>query len=109
LVEDRLKKRFFYSGDTGPTEETWAKIGNSQIHCLIIEVSFPDTMKDTALMTGHLTAGLLKEEISKIMPLPSRICITHTKPQYSKVIRNELKRLKLKNMSILRDGEIIRV
>jgi cAMP phosphodiesterase len=109
LVEDRHKKRFFYSGDTGPTEATWRKIGNKQIHCLIIEVSFPDKMKDTALLTGHLTAGLLKEELSKIKPMPERIYITHTKPQYSKVIRNELRNLKMKNMGILRDGEIIRV
>jgi ribonuclease BN (tRNA processing enzyme) len=108
-VEDRHKKRFFYTGDTGPTEATWRKIGNKQLHCLIIEVSFPDKMKDTALLTGHLTAGLLKEELSKIRPMPERIYITHTKPQYSKVIRNELRNLKMKNMSILRDGEIIRV
>ncbi|HXX80823.1 MAG TPA: 3',5'-cyclic-nucleotide phosphodiesterase [Thermodesulfovibrionales bacterium] len=109
LVEDRHKRRFFYSGDTGPTEGTWTKIGNTQIHCLIIEVSFPDKMKDTALLTGHLTAGLLKEEISKIRFMPERIYITHTKPQYSEIIRNELKGLKMKNVSILRDGEIIRV
>jgi hypothetical protein len=66
-------------------------------------------MKDTALMTGHLTAGLLREEISKIRLMPERIYITHTKPQYSKVIRNELKGLRMKNMTILRDGEIIKV
>ena len=109
LVEDRHSKRFFYSGDTGPTEKTWSKIGNTRIHCLIIEVSFPDKMKDTALMTGHLTAGLLREEISKIRLMPERICITHTKPQYSRIIRGELKALALKNLSVLRDGEIIRV
>jgi len=109
LVEDLHKKRFFYSGDTGPTERTWAKIGNTQIHCLIIEVSFPDKMKDTALMTGHLSAGLLGEEISKIRLRPKRIYITHTKPQYSRIIRNEIKGLGMKNVSILRDGQIISV
>ena len=109
LVEHRHKRRFFYSGDTGPTETTWANIGNTRIHCLIIEVSFPDKMKDTALMTGHLTAGLLKEEISKIRFMPERIYITHTKPQYSKIIRSELRRLGMKNMSVLRDGQTIRV
>lgn len=109
LVEDRHKRRFFYSGDTGPTKGTWTKIGDTQIHCLIIEVSFPDKMKETALMTGHLTAGLLKEEIAKIRLMPERIYITHTKPQYSKIIRNELKAFRMNNMSVLRDGEIIRV
>jgi ribonuclease BN (tRNA processing enzyme) len=109
LVEDRHRKRFFYSGDTGPTEKTWTKIGNTRIHCLIIEVSFPDKMRDTALMTGHLTAGLLKEEISKIRVMPERIYITHTKPQYAKTIRDELRGLRMNNMRILRDGEIIRI
>jgi len=51
----------------------------------------------------------LKKEVSKIRLMPERIYITHTKPQYAKVIRKELKNLKMKNMSILRDGEIIRV
>lgn len=109
LVEDRHKRRFFYSGDTGPTESTWGKIGHIQIHCLIIEVSFPDSMKDTALMTGHLTAGLLKEELLRIKPRPKRIYITHTKPQYSRIIKNELKNLKMENLSVLKDGEIITV
>ncbi len=109
LVEARGGKRMFYTGDTGPTGGTWKKIGKRQIHCLIIEVSFPNKMKDIALMTGHLTSSLLKEELSGMQLMPERVYITHTKPQYSQVIRHEIKNLKLKNLKLLRDGEIIRI
>lgn len=109
LVEDSNKKRFFYSGDTGPTDATWEKIGNRQIHCLIIEVSFPNKMEETAIMTGHLTAHLLKEELSKIERMPQRICITHTKPQYFKTIKTELENLKMKNLRLLKEGDLIKV
>ena len=109
LVEDDAGKRLFYTGDTGPTQNTWKKIGSRKIHCLIIEVSFPDKMRDTALTTGHLTASLLREEIDKIRELPAKIYVTHTKPQYFKKIRTEIAALKMKNLRLLRDGEVIRV
>jgi ribonuclease BN (tRNA processing enzyme) len=109
LVEDRDKKRFFYTGDTGPTQATWKKIGKRQIHCLIIEVSFPNKMKEIALMTGHLTSALLKEEISGMQLMPEKIYITHTKPQYSQVIKDEVKELRLKNLRLLKDGQLITI
>ncbi|MCL5024186.1 MAG: 3',5'-cyclic-nucleotide phosphodiesterase [Nitrospirae bacterium] len=109
LVEDEKGKRFFYSGDTGPTADTWKKIGKKQIHCLIIEVSFPNRMEETALVTGHLTTRLLKEELSGITPSPEKIFITHSKPQYYGAIRGELGRLGMKNLRILRDGETITI
>jgi len=109
LVEDSRAKRFFYTGDTGPTGATWKKIGRRHIHCMIIEVSFPNKMEETALMTGHLTTRLLREEISKMGRMPERICITHTKPQYIKTIRDELAGLHMNNLRLLRDGDIIRI
>lgn len=109
LVEDSRGKRFFYTGDTGPTGATWKKIGDRQIHCMIIEVSFPNTMEEIAIKTGHLTTRLLKEELSTMGRMPERICITHTKPQYIKSVRSELEGLHLKNLRLLRDGDIIRI
>lgn len=109
LVEDRRGRRFFYTGDTGPSSKTWKKMAGTKIHCLIIDVSFPDSMKDLAIKAGHLTAGLLKEELQKIRPEPDRIYVTHPKPQYIRTIRTELNRLKMKNLTILRDGDVIRI
>jgi cAMP phosphodiesterase len=61
LVEDRRKRRFFYTGDTGPTAHTWEKVGEKKIHCLMIEVSFPNRMEKVALKTGHLTPQFIGE------------------------------------------------
>jgi ribonuclease BN (tRNA processing enzyme) len=109
LVEDNRRRRFFYTGDTGPTDSTWEKIGERKIHCLIIEVSFPNRMQKIALETGHLTPQLLQEELLKIKPDPERIFIIHIKPQYLKNIQIELQRLHIKNLKLLRDGETIKV
>lgn len=109
LVEDKKGKRFFYTGDTGPTPLTWKKIGNRKLHCLIIDVSFPNSMRDMAIRTGHLTPELLKEEIPKMPQVPEQIYITHPKPQYFKTIKTEVNRLKMTNIRILKEGEIIRV
>ena len=107
LVEDKKRRRFFYTGDTGPSGETWKNLGRKEIHCLIIEATFPNRMKETALKTGHLTPRLLKKELSKMKPVPKRIYVTHAKPQYLRTISLELRRLKISNLRLLRDGESI--
>ena len=109
LIEDRKKRRFFYTGDTGPFDTVWEKIGEKQLHCLIIEVSFPNKMGRMALITGHLTPNLLKEELSKISIPPKKIYITHPKPQYLNTIRAELEGLDMNNLRLLKDGETITV
>jgi len=109
LVEDGKGRRIFYTGDTGPSPDTWKKLKNKRIHCLIIDVSFPSGMRELALRTGHLTPDLLKEELARIKPLPGHIFITHPKPQYSKKIEREVDGLKLRNVRILKDGDTIRV
>jgi len=109
LVESVNSKRFFYTGDTGPTDTTWKKIGDRKIDCLIIETSFPNKMRDLAKITGHMTPQLLKEELLKLRKAPDRIYITHPKPQHLKTIKAELQKLKINNLSILKDGETIRI
>jgi ribonuclease BN (tRNA processing enzyme) len=109
LVEDKGKRRFFYTGDTGPTDSTWEKIGKKQIHSLIIEVSFPSRMEKIALGTGHLTPKLLRRELLKIKPHPEKIFVIHIKAQYLETIKRELQELKIKNLRTLREGEIIDV
>jgi ribonuclease BN (tRNA processing enzyme) len=107
LVEDKKKRRFFYTGDTGPSGETWKSLEKNEIHCLIIEVTFPNQMEETALKTGHLTPRLLKKELLKMKPAPKKIYVTHAKPQYLRTISLELRRLKISNLRLLRDGESI--
>jgi ribonuclease BN (tRNA processing enzyme) len=109
LVEDGKKRRFFYTGDTGPTDSTWEAIGGRQIHCLIIEASFPNRMEEIAIRTGHLTPRLLKKEVLKIRSNPERIFVTHIKPQYFKTIKSELQKLNIQGLRLLKDDQTIQI
>jgi ribonuclease BN (tRNA processing enzyme) len=109
LVEDGKQRRFFYTGDTGPFDSWWEEIGQKQIHCLITEVSFPNRMRKMAITSGHMTAGLLKQQLAKIDVQPERVYITHPKPQYLETIKKELDALEMDNLSLLSDGEVITI
>jgi ribonuclease BN (tRNA processing enzyme) len=109
LVEDGRKRRLFYTGDTGPSNDLWGRIGERQLHCLIIEVSFPNRMGKMAIETRHLTPQLLERELSKIRRIPERILITHLKPKHAQTIKTELQKLRIKNLKLLRDEEIIEI
>ncbi len=109
LVEDERRKSFFYTGDTGPTDKTWEKIGDKVIHSLIIDVSFPDRMEDIAIKTGHLTPKLLKKELLKIKNPPEKVYITHIKSQYMRSIELDIQRLGIENLVLLKGGEIITI
>ena len=109
LVEDQKKRRFFYTGDTGPLDATWKRLGEKQVHCLIVEASFPNRMEEIAITTGHLTPALLKRELLRMKAMPERIYVTHLKPQFYKIIKTEIQKLGIKNISLLKEGEIIRV
>lgn len=93
-----------YTGDTGPTFEFWKHV--SGVDALIVEVSFPDSMEELALLTKHLTCSLLKTELAKIETLPRRILITHPKPQYYDIIRQEVDALAIPGIELLHDGTV---
>ncbi len=97
-------KTLVYTGDTGPTEEIWKYCSGADV--LIVEVSFPDSMKELAQLTKHLTASMLVEELAKIDVLPNRILITHPKPQYYDLIHKEVAALAIAGAELLRDGSV---
>jgi ribonuclease BN (tRNA processing enzyme) len=104
VIEDRRGRRLLYTGDTGPTSAIWRET-EAPVHCAVVEVSMPDRMKEMAVRTGHLTPRLLLEEIRKMKNVPQLILLTHPKPQYLGAIRAELKKLRLGNVRMLKDGE----
>jgi len=109
VVEDRKGKRLLYTGDTGPTSTIWEKACSVKIHRAIIEVSFPNKMEAMAIETGHLTPKLLRKEIDKMKIIPDEILITHPKPQHIKTIRAEIRKLRMPNIRLLKDGEVINI
>ena len=71
---------------------------------LIVEVSYPDEMKELAVRVGHLTPALLADQLQKLIQPPKRIFITHVKPQFRAGIEQEIAALGLNKVEILREG-----
>ncbi|MEW6163290.1 MAG: 3',5'-cyclic-nucleotide phosphodiesterase [Nitrospirota bacterium] len=109
IIEGKDRKAIAYTGDTGPTELFWRKVSLHDVRCLVVETSFPNSMSGLASKSGHLTALLLRNEILKMIKMPPMILISHTKPQYISIIKKEIKALRIRNIEILRDGQIITV
>jgi len=109
IVTNKKGRSIAYTGDTGPTDRFWKTVEKYDVRCLIAEVSFPNRMEELAVKAGHLTASLLRKELAKMSTLPQRIYATHTKPQYMKAIEREISRLRIENISILRDNQRITV
>lgn len=105
LIEDGQGKRLLYLGDAGPSNSIWESVNGGTINGLIIEVSFPDKLKELAIKTGHLTPTLLQSELKKIEKRPEKIFITHCKPQFKHTVVKELQELKINNLSILSCGD----
>ena len=97
-------RRLVYTGDTGPTDQIWAYASGAD--ALIVEVSFPNSQEPMALLTQHLCCSLLEKELGKIKVLPERILITHPKPQYYAQIKDEIHKMGIRQVELLRDGTI---
>jgi len=109
IIEGKDKKAVAYTGDTGPTDLFWRMVSLHNVRCLIIETSLPNSMSELASKSGHLSASMLKKELSKLSTTPPLICISHVKPQFLSLIKKEIKALGFNNARILRDGEVINV
>lgn len=97
-------------GDTGPTEDVWNVANNIRnLKAVFVETSLPNSMKDIADVTGHLTASGLEEELKKLNILNLRIYLYHMKLQYRESIQNEIAMIKNRNIRILQDGEVINI
>lgn len=108
-IVERGGKAFAYTGDTGPTTLFWKKVSKHRVGCLVVEVSFPNSLTDLAVKSGHLTPSLLRKEIAKMDNVPSMIYASHAKPQYFNEIRSELRACASGNIEILKDGQVIKI
>lgn len=106
LVSDR-HGTFVYTGDTGPSEDLWQSIKGKKLNVLIIEVSFPDEMREMAEKTGHLCPSLLKDGIENSGLVCERVLITHIKPQYEERILTQLASIRGYSIEVLDSPRII--
>jgi ribonuclease BN (tRNA processing enzyme) len=87
-------KSVFYTGDTGPGLEACWKNVSPQL--LIIEVSGVNKSQDYLKSVGHLSAGLLKEELVQFRQTKGyipRVVVIHIPPQFEREVRQEVKRV----------------
>jgi ribonuclease BN (tRNA processing enzyme) len=91
LVTGEHGKALFYTGDTGPgLAVCWEKVSPQ---LLIIEVTTSDRYRDWAKEAGHLTPGLLKEELTGFRKLKGylpRVITVHMNPLLEGEIAAEL-------------------
>ena len=96
-----------YTSDIGADAEL--SIGGRVPDSIIIEVSFPDENRELALMTGHLTPGLMMEMIEKLPEMPKNIFVSHFKTYFKKQIIDQLNSLGIPNLKILSDGDVLKL
>ncbi len=103
-------KSVIFMGDTGPTEEIWRAARKLQgLKAVFIETSLPNDMSDIADRTGHLTPLSLAGELEKLADAKPEVYLHHIKPIYRKVIKKEVAAMKDRKISIIEDGQRIRI
>lgn len=86
-----LGKALFYTGDTGPGLDLCWQYVSPEL--LIIEVMVPNRYEDFARESGHLTPGLLREELMSFQNLQGylpRVVTVHMNPALEAEIGAEL-------------------
>ena len=97
---------FLYSGDTYETEDIWKVAANEPtLKAAFIETSFPDKLSDVARVSKHLTPALFAQEFRKIGRPDLPVYVYHLKPRFRDEIRHELRQLKIRNLTVLEEGQ----
>lgn len=97
--------RLLFTGDTGPTDLIWKYARDLSL--LIVEVSFPNSLEELALRTGHLTPRLLERELHKLPAHPQRIMIMHLKSIYRERIISEIESLDIRQIEVMTDDSFL--
>lgn len=103
-------KYFVYTGDTGPCPALWERLNSiHNLKAVFIEVSFPSTHRELAIVTGHLTPKLLIEELENLKSKNTKIYIFHIKPTFLEQIKTEFCNLNNKKIIFLEDGKKVKI
>jgi ribonuclease BN (tRNA processing enzyme) len=100
-----------FAGDTGPTERLWEIArGHDDLKAIFIETSFHDSLKELAVLSGHLTPSCLDEELKKLGDRAPQIFLFHMKPMLDLGrIEKSIRRISNRNIRILKDGEVLKL
>jgi phosphoribosyl 1,2-cyclic phosphodiesterase len=85
-------KTLFYTGDTGPgLSSMW---GNISPQLLIIDLTWPNSLANSAKDAGHLCPEMLKEELLEFRRVKGylpRVVAIHMSPQHEPEIKREIR------------------
>ncbi len=106
LVSDG-KTAVAFSSDTAETEEFWTMINRApHLDALFIEASFPNSMRQLAEASKHLTPATLSKELTKLSHNGIDILAVHIKPAYRDKIIRELTELGIDKLSVMETGRV---
>lgn len=95
-----------FSGDTCSTDRFWEKINSTDnIKGIFVETSFPNSMRELADLSGHLTPSVMADEIKKLNRDDIPIYIYHLKPSFLDLIKSEINSLNNSHISIINMGD----
>lgn len=102
---------FIYSGDTKQTDEIWHKARDlgKKLKTVIVEVAFPDELKQLAENSYHLVPATLVGELEKLGNLKPEIFAIHMKPEYLIIIKKQIKKIKKYKINLMQEGKIYKI
>jgi len=106
---DDGESEVLFASDSGPNEQLWqACEGRPRLKAIVLEASFPDFMSNIAMGAGHLTPGLLAEELRRA-PEDVQVFITHMKPAYRDGITRAIQALNDPRVRLVIPGHEIEI
>lgn len=109
IVQDR-SSAFVYSGDTYSTDELWREAKRiPHLKAAFIECSFPNSMRELARMSKHLTPDLFAQEFRKLDRDDISVYAYHLKPAYKDEIINELRECSIPGLTVIEEDQTLTI
>ena len=111
FIQDGKGNTLLYTADTGPTERIWekAKQYGKKLKAIIVEVSFPNRLRELSLLSGHLSPEMVPEELRKAGRLDVPVYLFHFKPVFELELLEEVSQIRDYPLSPLSQGEEIEI
>lgn len=108
-IRERESSSLIVCGDTGTTEELWDYANEEAgLRGMLIECSFPDTLRDLANKSGHMTPDLLLADLQKLKrDIP--IWVIHMKPGYGEAIERALRDSGDRRIRFIQQDDVIEI
>ena len=96
------------SGESDTAEMRAWKVANRapRLDALLIEASFPNSMRELARVSKHLTPETMAQELRKLDHNGIDILAVHVKPAYRAKVIEEIEALGIEKLSVMESGRV---